>query len=41
MMVNDPIAAPGAVGSNSMAASMVRTVLIGCASGGEEPGDEQ
>ena len=41
MMVKDPVVAPGAVGANAMAAPMVKVVLLGCASGGEEPGDEQ
>ena len=41
MMVDDPIIASGAVGANAMAAPMVKGVLLGCASGGEEPGDEQ
>ena len=41
MMVKDPVVAPGAVGANAMAAAMVKVVLLGCASGGEEPGDEQ
>ena len=41
MMVKDPIIAPGAVGANAMAAPMVMGMLLGCASGGEEPGDEQ
>ena len=41
MMVKDPIIASGAVGANAMAAAMVKVVLLGCASGGEEPGDEQ
>jgi hypothetical protein len=41
MMVKAPVVAPGAVGANAMAAPMVRTMLLGCASGGEEPDDEQ
>ena len=41
MMVKDPIIAPGAVGANPMAAPMVMVMLLGCAPGGEEPGDEQ
>ena len=41
MVVKDPIIASGAVGANSMAAPMVRTMLLGCASGGEEPDDER
>ena len=41
MMVDDPIIAPSAVDANAMAAPMVRAMLLGCASGGEEPGDEQ
>ena len=41
MMVKDPVVAPGAVGANAMATPMVKVVLLGCASGGEEPGDEQ
>ena len=41
MMVKDPIIASGAVGANAMATPMVKGVLLGCASGGEEPGDEQ
>ena len=41
MMVHDPVIAPGAVGTNAMAAPMVMVMLLGCASGGEEPGDEQ
>ena len=41
MMVHDPVIAPGAVGTNAMAAAMVKVMLLGCASGGEEPDDEQ
>jgi hypothetical protein len=41
MMVKDTIIAPGAVSTNPMAAPMVMVMLLGCASGGEEPGDEQ
>ena len=41
MMVKDPIIASGAVGTNAMAAPMVRTMFLSCASGGKEPGDEQ
>jgi hypothetical protein len=41
MMVNGPIITPGVAGSNPMAALMVMAMLLGCASGGEEPGDEQ
>ena len=41
MMVKDPIIASGAVGTNAMATPMVRAMLLGFASGGEEPGDEQ
>ena len=41
MMVKDPVVAPGAVGANAMAAPMVTVMLLGCASGGKEPGDEQ
>ena len=41
MMVKDPIIAPSAVDANAMAAPMAKVLLLGCASGGEEPGDEQ
>jgi hypothetical protein len=41
MMVKAPIIASGAVGANAMAAPMVKVMLLGCASGGEKPGDEQ
>ena len=41
MMVKAPIIASGAVGANAMAAPMARAMLLGCASSGEEPGDEQ
>ena len=41
MVVKDPIVASGAVGANAMAAPMVKGMLLGCTSGGKEPGDEQ
>ena len=41
MMVDDPVIAPDAVGSNSMAALMVKTRLLGCAPGCEKTDGEQ
>ena len=40
MMVKDPIIASGAVGANSMAAPMVKVLLIACAARCEKPDGE-
>ena len=41
MMVKDPIIAPSAIGSNSMATPMVKVFLLGCASRCEKPDGKQ